>query len=92
MGGQLKLQRERGTDLTIFSPRAAGMGHHLGDAATSEAWASACNELIHRVCSLFPQNFIGVGDAAAERRRLAEELHRRDWTAASLNTASSAST
>ena len=54
------MQRERGTDLTIFSPRAAGMGHHLGDATTSEAWASACNELIHRVCSLFPRNFIGV--------------------------------
>ena len=60
VGGQLKVQRERGTDLTIFSPRAAGMGHHLGDASTSEAWASACNELIHRVCSLFPKNFIGV--------------------------------
>ncbi len=59
-GGQLKLQRERGTDLTIFSPRAAGMGHHLGDATTGEAWASACNELIHRVCSLFPKNFVGV--------------------------------
>jgi len=43
--GQLKVQRERGTDLTIFSPRAAGMGHHLGDATTSEAWASA----FHRV-------------------------------------------
>jgi 4-oxalmesaconate hydratase len=58
--GQLRLQRERSTDLTIFSPRAAGMGHHLGDAATSEAWAAACNELIHRVCSLFPKNFVGV--------------------------------
>src|SRR5450432_1587930 len=60
VGGQLKLQQERGTDLTIFSPRAAGMGHHLGDAGTSEAWAAACNELIHRVCGLFPDNFIGV--------------------------------
>ena len=30
-GNQLKLQRERGTDLTIFSPRASGMGHHIGD-------------------------------------------------------------
>ncbi len=58
--GQLKVQRERGTDLTIFSPRAAGMGHHLGDASTSEAWATACNELIHRVCTLFPRNFVGV--------------------------------
>jgi 4-oxalmesaconate hydratase len=61
VNGQLKVQRERGTDLTIFSPRAAGMGHHLGAAATSEAWATACNELIHRVCKLFPRNFIGAG-------------------------------
>jgi len=59
--GQLRVQRERGTDLTIFSPRAAGMGHHLGNAETSEGWATACNELIFRVCSLFPRNFIGVG-------------------------------
>ena len=27
---QLKLQRERGTDLTIFSPRASAMAHHIG--------------------------------------------------------------
>jgi len=25
---QLKLQRARGTDLTIFSPRASAMAHH----------------------------------------------------------------
>ena len=36
---QLKLQRERGTDVTIFSPRAAGMAHHLGDATTSLHWS-----------------------------------------------------
>ena len=29
-GAQIKLQRERGTDLTIFSPRASAMAHHLG--------------------------------------------------------------
>ena len=58
---QLKLQRERGTDVTIFSPRAAGMSHHIGDATTSLHWSQHCNELIHRVCSLFPQNFVGVG-------------------------------
>ena len=28
---QLKFQRERGTDVTIFSPRASAMGHHVGD-------------------------------------------------------------
>src|SRR5512135_3135538 len=48
--GQLKIQLECVTDLMILSPRDAGMGHHPGDAATSEAWADACNELIHRVC------------------------------------------
>ena len=57
---QLRLQRERGTDLTIFSPRAAGMGHHVGDATTSLHWSQVCNDLIHRVCSLYPRNFVGV--------------------------------
>jgi 4-oxalmesaconate hydratase len=61
MNGQLKVQRERGTDLTIFSPRAAGMAHHVGTEETSIAWAGACNELIYRVCEMFPQNFIGAG-------------------------------
>ncbi len=57
---QLKIQRERGTDLTIFSPRAGGMGHHTGNAATSRNWSEICNELIHRVCTLYPDNFVGV--------------------------------
>ena len=59
-GAQLKLQRERGTDLTIFSPRASGMGHHIGDASVSLEWSQVCNELIHRVCTLYPKNFVGV--------------------------------
>ena len=54
---QLKFQRERGTDMTIFSPRAAGMAHHIGDAVTSLHWSRHCNDLIHRVCSLYPGNF-----------------------------------
>ena len=57
---QLKLQRERGTQLTIFSPRASGMAHHVGDATTSLDWARACNDLIHRLCTLYPDNFVGV--------------------------------
>jgi len=57
---QLKLQRERGTNLTIFSPRASGMGHHIGDENVSLEWSQICNDLIARVISLFPQNFIGV--------------------------------
>jgi 4-oxalmesaconate hydratase len=59
-GNQLKLQRERGTDLTIFSPRASGMGHHIGDESVSIEWSQICNDLIARVVELFPKNFIGV--------------------------------
>ena len=59
-GAQLKFQRERGTDVTIFSPRASAMGHHIGDATTSEHWTQHCNDLIHRVCKLYPKNFVGV--------------------------------
>ncbi|HTU69928.1 MAG TPA: amidohydrolase family protein [Candidatus Baltobacteraceae bacterium] len=58
---QLKFSRERGTDVTIFSPRASAMAHHIGTEATSMAWARACNDLIARVCELYPRNFAGVG-------------------------------
>jgi 4-oxalmesaconate hydratase len=57
---QLKLQRERGTDVTIFSPRASAMAHHIGDATTSLHWSEHCNDLIYRVCSLYPGNFAPV--------------------------------
>jgi 4-oxalmesaconate hydratase len=59
-GAQLKFQRERGTDVTIFSPRASAMAHHIGDATTSLHWSRHCNDLIHRVCSLYPSFFVGV--------------------------------
>ncbi len=57
---QLKLQRSRGTDVTIFSPRASAMAHHIGNETTSRHWSQACNDLIHRVCTLYPGNFVGV--------------------------------
>ena len=57
---QLKFQRERGTDLTIFSPRASAMAHHIGDGTTSLHWTQHCNDLIARVCGLFPDKFVGV--------------------------------
>ena len=57
---QLKFQRERGTDVTIFSPRASAMAHHIGDEITSLHWSQHCNDLIARVCALYPKNFVGV--------------------------------
>jgi len=57
---QLKLIRERGADMTIFSPRASAMAHHVGDEAVSKQWTRACNDLIARVVGLYPDYFIGV--------------------------------
>ena len=57
---QLRIQKERGTSVTLFSPRASGMGHHIGDAQVSAEWSRASNNCVHRVCTLFPQNFVGV--------------------------------
>lgn len=58
---QLRLQKERGSDLTIFSPRAAGMAHHVGTESVSLQWTRISNDLIHRLCTLLPDNFAGVG-------------------------------
>lgn len=57
---QLRLMKERGADLTIFSPRASFMAHHIGDLNTSQTWAAICNELCYRVSQLFPDHFIGA--------------------------------
>ena len=55
---QLRLMRERGSDLTIFSPRASFMAHHIGDFNVSNTWAAICNELCYRVSQLFPDHFV----------------------------------
>lgn len=58
---QLARMKERGIDLTLFSPKAVGMDHHQGNEATNIVWARYCNDLVHRVCTLFPKHFAGVG-------------------------------
>ena len=81
---QLRLQEERGTDLTIFSPRASWMGHHIGNEWTSLYWTEHQNDIIRRVCDLFPQNFAPVAQlqspgvtpkkSVPEIRRTVEEM------------------
>jgi 4-oxalmesaconate hydratase len=82
---QLRIQDERGVDITLFSPRAGGMAHHVGDASVSAAWTRHCNDLIHRVVSLFPDRYAGVcqlpqspgvspANCVAELRRCVLEL------------------
>jgi 4-oxalmesaconate hydratase len=55
---QLKFMRQRGSDLTVFSPRASFMAHHIGDFQVSSAWAAICNELCFRVSQLYPDSFV----------------------------------
>jgi 4-oxalmesaconate hydratase len=57
---QLKLLKERGADMTIFSPRASTMAHHVGDEAVSKQWSRVSNDLIARVVNLYPEIFVGV--------------------------------
>jgi 4-oxalmesaconate hydratase len=82
---QLRVMRKRGIDLTVFSPQASAMEHHLPDPELAMAWARACNDLVHRVTELFPREFAGVCqlpqtpdgnlDAViAELRRCVDEL------------------
>ncbi|MGN9304748.1 amidohydrolase family protein, partial [Enterococcus faecium] len=55
---QLRLMDDRGSDVTVFSPRASFMAHHLGDLAVGETWARICNDLVARVSQLFPDRFL----------------------------------
>ncbi|MCC2676925.1 MAG: Amidohydrolase, partial [Ramlibacter sp.] len=57
---QLRLMKERGNDITLFSPRASFMAHHIGDFNVSSTWAAICNELCYRVSQLFPDHFVPV--------------------------------
>ncbi|HUO22342.1 MAG TPA: amidohydrolase family protein [Caulobacteraceae bacterium] len=84
-GGQLKLQQERGSDLTLFSPIAGLMSHHLGNERTSLEWAEVSNDNVKRVTELYPDNFAPVcqlpqspgappANSVPELRRCVEEL------------------
>jgi 4-oxalmesaconate hydratase len=82
---QLRVLRERGGDLMLFSPKASGMEHHVPDRQVARDWAHACNDIIARVVELFPSNFAGVcqlpqtpdgplDDVVVELERCVEEL------------------
>jgi len=82
---QLRVMDERGIDLTLFSPQASPMEHHVPDATIAIGWARACNDLVARVVELFPERFAGVCQlpqtpdgnidaCVAELRRCVDEL------------------
>jgi 4-oxalmesaconate hydratase len=84
-GNQLRILRERGGDVMVFSPKASAMEHHVPDPATAVAWARASNDLVARVADLYPDTFAGVcqlpqtpggslDDVVAELRRCVGDL------------------
>ena len=90
---QMRILRERGGDLMVFSPKASAMEHHVTDPATAAAWARASNDLVARVADLYPEHFAGVcqlpqtpggslDDVVAELHRCVQE---RGFVGANLN-------
>ena len=90
---QLRVMDERGIDVTVFSPQASAMEHHVPDPDVAVAWARACNDLVARVTEIFPARFAGVCQlpqtpggnldaCVAELRRCVAEL---DFVGCNLN-------
>ena len=79
---QLKFQRERGIDRTIFSPRASAMGHHLGDEKLSLEWTQICNDIRPSDRRALPERLHRRLPAPASRRRAAGQLRRASSSAA----------
>jgi len=77
---QLRALDDRGIDLMLFSPIAGNMGHHLGTAEQSRVWSEVANDVILRVCRLYPSRFAGVcqlpQSPGADLRASVAELRR----------------
>jgi len=66
---QLRLLKERGADMTIFSPRASAMAPHVGDQSVAVRWAQVCNDLIARVVGLYPKPLLACACCHSLPRR-----------------------
>jgi 4-oxalmesaconate hydratase len=81
----LKQMRDKGLDRLVLSPRASGMGHDFGSELISRYWTEVNNDLIGRVCRMFPDKFVpccqlpqtpgvGPGNCVEELERCVKEL------------------
>jgi len=77
---QIRLLDERGIDVMLLSPMASAMGHHFGGELISRHWTEVSNDLVHRVCTVYPDRFIGVcalpQSPGVEPKACVEELER----------------
>jgi 4-oxalmesaconate hydratase len=83
--GNLAQMGDRGITRMMFSPRASGMGHEVGGELVSRYWTEINNDLIARVCAMYPDVFspvcqlpqtpgIGPANCIPELRRCVEEM------------------
>jgi 4-oxalmesaconate hydratase len=81
----LKQMKDKGLDRLVLSPRASGMGHDFGNELISRYWTEVNNDLIGRVCRMFPDKFVpccqlpqtpgvGPGNCVEELERCVKEL------------------
>ncbi len=74
---QLKKMQERGSDLTIFSPRASFMAHHIGDFKVSVHVGGDLQRAVLPRRAALSRPLHRRGDAAAVARRRSGDLHPR---------------
>lgn len=55
---QIAHMEMKGIDRLVLSPQAGAMGHQFGGELISRYWTQACNDMIQRVCALFPDKFL----------------------------------
>ena len=89
---QLKFQRERGTDVTIFSPRASAMAHHIGDAHDQPALDAALQRSDPPRLRALPGELRRRVPAAADAGRCRWPTASPSSSAASTSSGSSAAT
>ncbi len=78
--GNIRQMKDRAIDRLMFSPRASGMGHEFGPELVSRYWTEHNNDLIGRVCKLFPEQFSPIGQLpqspGVSPRNCLEEIYR----------------
>ena len=91
LAGNMRQMKDRGIDRLMFSPRAGGMGHDFGNELISRYWTEVNNDLIGRVCKLFPKQFSPVGQLpqtpGVSPKNCPEEIDRcvKEWGFVAFN-------
>ena len=89
---QLQLMKERGSDLTIFSPRASFMAHHIGDFNVSSHLGGDLQRALLPRQPAVPRPLHSAPPCCRNRPAWTRPPAFPSWKSASRNTATSAST